>query len=73
MSHQAVNTNEIDRDLFGYPELCQYLGISIHTARQWVSQGRLPHVKLGHGSLVRFRREDIEKWLESSRVEAYNE
>ena len=70
MPHSTVDTNDISKDLFGYGELCQYLGISIHTARQWVSQGRVPHIKLGGGSLVRFKRQDIIKWIESSRVEA---
>lgn len=70
MSHQAVDTNEIGKDFFGYFELSEYLKVSVHTLRQWVSQGRVPHLKLAGGSLVRFRREDILRWLEDSKVEA---
>jgi excisionase family DNA binding protein len=54
----------------GYPWLCEFCGVSIHTARRWVSERRVPHIKLAHGSLVRFKKSEIAAWLEASRVEA---
>ena len=44
-------------------ELAVYLGLSIHTIRQWTREGKLPFVKLG--SAVRFDMQKIEKWVKS--------
>jgi len=68
-----AETNAKKKVFSDYQWLCDFLGISIHTARAWVSQGRIPYHKLAGGSLVRFERSEIEAWLEKSRVEAYDE
>ena len=44
-------------------ELAAELSINPSTLYAWAAQGRIPCVKL-HG-LVRFRREEIERWVES--------
>jgi excisionase family DNA binding protein len=46
--------------------LSTFLSIKPCTLYAWAAQGRIPCVKL-HG-LVRFRRDDIERWVESFRV-----
>jgi len=43
--------------------LSRYLNIKSSTLYAWVAQGRIPALKI-HG-LVRFRREDIDRWIES--------
>lgn len=55
---------------YDYQWLSKFLGVSVSVCRQWVSQGRIPYHKLAGGSLVRFRREDILRWIEDSKVEA---
>ena len=47
-------------------EVSQLLHIKPSTLYAWAAQGRLPCFKL-HG-LVRFRREDLDQWLESCRT-----
>ena len=47
-------------------EVSQLLHIKPSTLYAWAGQGRLPCFKL-HG-LVRFRREDLDQWLESCRM-----
>lgn len=47
--------------------LSQYLGISIHTIDAWVSQKRIPFVKLG-GRKVLFDKKEIEKWIDEQKV-----
>ncbi len=47
--------------LFTVPELSQTLGISVHTVYAWVSQGRLPCVKLGTRTM--FEPGEIERWV----------
>jgi excisionase family DNA binding protein len=44
-------------------ELAERLGISLGTAYHWLSQGRLPCVRLS-SRCVRFREGDVEKMLE---------
>jgi len=45
-------------------ELSQYLKIKPSTLYAWVSQGRIPHLKI-NGSLIRFEKEKIDTWLRS--------
>ena len=47
-------------------QLSIYLNVKPSTLYAWAAQGKIPCLKL-HG-LVRFRREDIERWVESFRV-----
>jgi len=48
--------------------LSRYLNIKPSTLYAWVAQGRIPALKI-HG-LVRFRRQDIDQWVEGFRSEA---
>ena len=49
-------------------EVSQLLHIKHSTLYAWAAQGRIPCFKL-HG-LVRFRREDLDQWLESCRMQS---
>lgn len=68
--HLTADTNTVNKELGDYTWLCEYLQISIHSARRWVCEHRIPFIKLANGSLVRFRKDDIAAWLEGSKVEA---
>lgn len=46
--------------------LSEYLNIKPGTLYTWAAQGKIPCVKL-HG-LVRFRRDEIERWVDSCQV-----
>jgi len=70
MQHSTANTEALSPDFGNYQWFCEFCGISIHTARRWVSERRVPHIKLANGSLVRFKKSEITAWLEGSRVEA---
>lgn len=43
-----------------------YIGCTPLTLRQWVSRRRVPFVRVGR--LVRFRKSDLDDWLEKNRV-----
>jgi excisionase family DNA binding protein len=43
-----------------------YLGCTDGTLRVWVSQRRVPFVKVGR--LVRFRKQDLDAWLDQNVV-----
>ena len=47
------------------PQLAQYLGMAERTIYVWVQQGKVPAFKVG--SAWRFRRRDIDSWLETQR------
>lgn len=47
-------------------ELAQLLHVKAATLYAWAAQGKIPSLKL-HG-LLRFRQDEIERWLESCRV-----
>jgi excisionase family DNA binding protein len=49
-------------------EAAAALKISIHTVRQWTVQRKLPVVR--YGRKVLFRKEDIEGFIQKSRVES---
>jgi excisionase family DNA binding protein len=62
----APNLITLDR-LLDYSELAEYLGVSPHTLRVWVSQKRIPYTKLG--SRVVFTPKQVEQILESGKHE----
>jgi excisionase family DNA binding protein len=53
--------------LWNIDRLATYLSVPKGTVRYWVYERSIPYVKAGRH--VRFRHEDIERWLESHRVE----
>lgn len=48
-------------------EAAARIGLSVSCLYTWVSQKRIPYLKLGR--CVRFDSRDIDKWLNSQRVE----
>lgn len=51
--------------LMGPAEVAKYLGMTERTIYMWAQQGKLPAFKVG--SVWRFRRSDVDRWLESTR------
>ena len=56
------------RRTLGNEEAAALLGCRPETLRVWVSQRRVPYVKVGR--LTRFLEEDLHAFLERNRVEA---
>jgi excisionase family DNA binding protein len=46
------------------PEAAKYLGVHIETMRRWAREGAVPAAKLGNRGGFRFRREDLDRFLE---------
>ncbi|MEW6410929.1 MAG: helix-turn-helix domain-containing protein [Candidatus Zixiibacteriota bacterium] len=44
-------------------EVADYLNVKKSTIYGWTHEEKIPHLKLGN--LVRFRKEDIERWLKT--------
>lgn len=57
-------------DLFDNALAAEYLGVKPHTLETWRASGRykLPFVKVGR--LVKYRRADLDAWLQSRTVNA---
>ena len=53
--------------MLNYSEASNLIGVPIGTLYAWVSQKRIPHVRLGR-RLVRFREQEIHEWIERHRV-----
>jgi excisionase family DNA binding protein len=49
--------------LLSVPEAAKILGVSEWTLRQWLSQRRLPFVKVGR--LTKLRLQDLERFIEA--------
>ena len=56
------------KEFFNINELSEYLDIKKSTLYSLVSNGDLPHYRIGR--IIRFKRTDIESWLENHRIEA---
>ncbi|KPJ58517.1 MAG: hypothetical protein AMJ46_14060 [Latescibacteria bacterium DG_63] len=48
-------------------QVADCLGVELYTMDAWVSQRRIPYIKLGRS--VRFDPSEIEAWLEEKKVE----
>jgi len=55
------------KHLLNKRQVADYLGLKVYTIDAWVSQHRIPYIKLGR--LVRFDPDEINKWIEKQRVE----
>lgn len=49
-----------------YAQAAVLLSVKVPTLYSWVSRGLIPHVRLSP-RVVRFRRDDLERWLEQRR------
>lgn len=45
-----------------YPEAADYMGVSLATVKRLVADGSLRHVPIGRA--IRFRREDLDRYLD---------
>ncbi len=50
-------------------EAARYLGVHIETMRRWAREGVIPAAKLGNRGGFRFKREDLDRFLEERRAE----
>ena len=57
------------RGTLNLKEACQYLGISTSCIYKMTSQRRIPFYRPG-GKRLYFKREDLDQWMLSNRVEA---
>jgi excisionase family DNA binding protein len=55
------------REWIRTPEAAQYLGVHIETVRRWAREGTIPAAKLGNRGGFRFKREDLDRFLEGRR------
>ena len=53
---------------WGWDEAAGYLGCTAGTLKVWVSRRRIPHLKVGR--LTRFRKSDLDMYLDAHLVEA---
>jgi excisionase family DNA binding protein len=51
------------------PEAAQYLGVHIETVRRWAREGVIPAAKLGNRGGFRFKRIDLDRFLERRQAE----
>jgi excisionase family DNA binding protein len=51
---------------WGVQDLSNYLGIKTSTLYAWVGEKKIPHYKVGQ--LVRFKRSEIDLWMEQNQV-----
>ena len=57
----------VKRRLIDVNELAELTGLSVHTLYTWVSQKRIPYLKVGR--LTKFDLKVIEEWIDSRAVE----
>ena len=50
-------------------EAARYLGVHEETMRRWAREGTIPAAKLGNRGGFRFRRDDLDQFLERRRAE----
>ena len=54
--------------LMGISEVAVYLGVEECTLYKWVHIRKIPYYKVGN--LVKFKKDDIERWLSNAKVMA---
>ncbi|HHT9134605.1 MAG TPA: helix-turn-helix domain-containing protein [Candidatus Avalokitesvara rifleensis] len=64
---KTEDKRRVGKRLIGIKEAAGYLDISVNTLYTWVSQKRIPYVKIGR--LVKFDLEALDRFIESNVVE----
>jgi excisionase family DNA binding protein len=54
------------------PEAAAYLQVHVETLRNWARKGVIPAAKLGNRGGFRFKRSDLDRFLEERRAEGIN-
>jgi len=64
VSEKTIVSGQItkQKEILNSEEAAEFLGININTLYEWVSQKKIPHMKVG--GLLKFKRGHLEKWLE---------
>jgi len=64
VSEKSIVSDQItkQKQLLDSKEAAEFLGISKNTLYEWTSQKKIPYVKVG--ALLKFKRTDLERWLE---------
>jgi excisionase family DNA binding protein len=60
----AEQTDQPD-SLLDVPGAAEYLGFSVWTLYRWIGRGQLPHLRIS--DRIRFRRADLDAWLDEHR------
>ena len=62
----------MESDLLRIEEAAQYLTLKPSTLRTWIWKKKIAYVKMGRGitSVIRFRRCDLDAFIQAGRVEA---
>jgi excisionase family DNA binding protein len=60
--------------IFDKKKLAEYLGVSVSTISKLVSNKQIPYFKMqaGQSGAVRFRQQEIEKWILQKRIPDIN-
>ena len=60
------NIHDVSDRIWTNDEAAAYIGCTADTLRVWTSKRRIPFVKVGR--LTRFRKADLDRWLDSRTV-----
>ena len=58
---------ETKKNILTIKEIAEILSMSPSGVYQWVAAKKIPYIKVG--SIIRFDRREIDKWLENNSVE----
>ena len=61
-----LENSDTSAKLMSLPQIAKYLGVAERTVYLWAQQGKIPAFKLG--SAWRFKREEIDNWIETTRT-----
>ncbi len=67
-SQQAQPTADLQHEWLTVEQAAEWLQVSVKTIRRYIEGGSLPAFNLG-GRALRIRRQDLESWLQTRRVE----
>ena len=62
-----IGSEMVGKEFLNIHDLSQFLGIKVSTLYAMVEEKRVPHYRIGR--LIRFRRSEIDRWLEPRREE----
>lgn len=59
---------QVPKEVLSVPEACAFLGVYRNTLYKLIREGEIPAFRLITGGRWKFRKQDLEQWLEDRQV-----
>jgi excisionase family DNA binding protein len=69
-THLGLGGQKVSSDIISVPEACKFLGVHRNTIYKLIQAGEIPAFRMMTGGRWKFRKSELEQWLEDKQSRA---